>query len=837
MFKKIAIKTGVLTTVFILAVIVSSYVTNRGNTDMSADMGGATLPRISFMTEGYEVNSLPGYKSDMTLTSMRDTLTPVTNNQLDMNLTKYDNQIQKIYWQVYTLNGKKCIQEGTIKDVQDTVTLNFRNTNILKEERILKVTLYLDNQKIYFYTRIRNSADCNYKASLDFANDFHNAALENQGDRVESYLETDSSADSSTYQEVTLASTQSQVTWGLLAPQVSGNVYWEIKECNENYTSLVLKYQVKCAGDTEYADRLYSVKEFFRVRTGDDGQQYLLDYDRTMSQRFDGKTTALNQNGVLLGIAPTNLEYETNTDGTIVAFVEDNQLWHYDKKADEMSLVFGFADAENMDARTLCDLHDIRLISVDDKGNTAFTVVGYMNRGVHEGQVGVAVYYFDAEKNSVTEKAFVPSEDGYYLMKEDLGKFVYYSNADEDLYVMIDGTLYLVNLKDNTREVLVKDLEEGQYQVSTDGHLLAYQSEGGRLNESQKIIVLNLKTGKSFDITSEGDEYIKPIGFIRNDFAYGTLRGNDAGTNISGQNVYPMYKVDIITQKQEIAKTYEVQDFYILDGYVADNMMTLNRMNRNENTYISTTADYITNNQEKEESNITVDTYSDDLRGTLARLTYEDGIKDSKAKVLKPKQVLFDQPLVVSFDTPKVKNQYYVYALGKLQGVYEKASYAIQEAEKIKGVVISSSQEYVWESGNTPDIYEVDDMDEFRAGEGESTLAACLNRILQLEGAGNMDASAELENGKSPAEILTEATGGEGFDLTGCTPEEIRYTISHETPVIAMFSAEHAVLVIGYTDEKYAYLDPADGERHSATPDEMNSLVSGSGNVFIGYVK
>ena len=42
MFKKIAIKTGVLTTVFILAVIVSSYVTNRGNTDMSADMGGAT---------------------------------------------------------------------------------------------------------------------------------------------------------------------------------------------------------------------------------------------------------------------------------------------------------------------------------------------------------------------------------------------------------------------------------------------------------------------------------------------------------------------------------------------------------------------------------------------------------------------------------------------------------------------------------------------------------------------------------------------------------------------------------------------------------------------------
>ena len=90
---------------------------------------------------------------------------------------------------------------------------------------------------------------------------------------------------------------------------------------------------------------------------------------------------------------------------------------------------------------------------------------------------------------------------------------------------------------------------------------------------------------------------------------------------------------------------------------------------------------------------------------------------------------------------------------------------------------------------------------------------------------------------KSPAEILTEATGGEGFDLTGCTPEEIQYTISHETPVVAMLSADHAVLVIGYTSEKYAYIDPADGERHSATPEEMAQMVSGSGNVFFGYVK
>ena len=35
---------GILTAVFIVAVIIFSYVTNKGNDNMTADMGAATLP-------------------------------------------------------------------------------------------------------------------------------------------------------------------------------------------------------------------------------------------------------------------------------------------------------------------------------------------------------------------------------------------------------------------------------------------------------------------------------------------------------------------------------------------------------------------------------------------------------------------------------------------------------------------------------------------------------------------------------------------------------------------------------------------------------------------------
>ena len=836
MIKKIAVRASVLTAVFIMAVIVFSYLTNRGNTDMSADMDGATLPRISFVTEGYEINSIPGYKNDMEIPSMRDTLTPVENREIELHLEKYDTQVQKMTWQVFTLDGEKCLQQETLKEIGDVETLKLKGDGILDEERVLKVTLHLENEDVYYYTRIRNQEGCNYKTCLDFANTFHERAMKKeQTDELEPYLETTSDGAVSTYQTVTIHSDLNHVVWGELRPQVAGDVLWEVKECNETYTSILLTYRVRCAGVSDNPEALYTVKEFFRVRVVGD-KQYLMDYNRTMTQNFDGTTKALGSKGILLGIAPVDLEYQINSEGTIVSFVQNNELWNYDKDADEMSLVFSFADAENVDIRNFYDRHEIHIVSVDQVGNTTFTVSGYMNRGTHEGETGVAVYYFDSEKNSVAEKAFVPSSKGYYVMKEELGKYVYYSNKSEMLYVMMDGTLYSVDMEEDTREVLVRGLENGQYTASQDGHLLAYQGIGGKVNESEKITVLNLQTGDSFEIDAENGEYLKPVGFIKDDFAYGTLKSEDGGQTLAGQSVYPMYKLQIINQKQEIVKTYEVADVYLLDGYINDNMLQLNRVAKNGNIYMAITPDYITNNEEQAESNIKLESYTEDTRQKVMRLTYEDGIKDSNAKLLKPKQVLFDKSMTIRFDESTMDGKYYVYALGELQGVYERASYAVIKANEVNGVAVSSRQAYVWERGNWPSVYEVENMTEFQMEEGETAMAACLQQMLQKEGK-TADVVKELNAGKSPETILSMYIGGEGLDLTGCTTEEILYTISRETPVIAMFENGHTVLVIGYNKTNIAYLDPADGKRYSVTFAEMESKVGASGNTFIGYVK
>ncbi len=76
-------------------------------------------------------------------------------------------------------------------------------------------------------------------------------------------------------------------------------------------------------------------REFFRVRYDSDAKRgYLLDYDRTMEQIFDRDQKVLSEKGIILGIAG-NLSYKNDKDGSIVSFVQANELWNYNKETDE----------------------------------------------------------------------------------------------------------------------------------------------------------------------------------------------------------------------------------------------------------------------------------------------------------------------------------------------------------------------------------------------------------------------------------------------------------------------------------------------------------------------
>ena len=664
----------------------------------------------------------------------------------------------------------------------------------------------MDDRKISYYTRIERSDNINAADCLAYAVDFHTNALDGtNAEEMELRLEPNEESDNSTYQTVNIHSDITHIQWGDLEPQVTSDVEWSIKESNTVYTSILAKYQVSCIGDNEETG-VYNVKEFFRIREMGD-TIYLLDYNRDLQKVFTGSPDTIDEKGVLLGIASDDLQYETNEDETIVAFVQERDLWLYSRESGELYQVFSFSDAEGSDERSRNDQHAVRIISMDNSGNLAFAVYGYMNRGTHEGEVGVGIYYFSVPDNVIEEKAFIPSTKSFAIAEDELGKMVYYNHSEKMLYVLAEGTLYQIDLDRNEQETLAENLTEDQYTVSDDGRLMAYQTD----DSASVIQVMNLESGDSYEVSAEDGETLRPLGFIHSDFVCGRMRSEDAGQTVSGEEITPMYAVEILNSKNEKVAEYSFTDsgIYTTDILIDGNLLTLNRVEKRDSVYSTAEQEYITNNEERKETTVSLETYSTDRMQRQLRLTFADAAENTDVAVMKPHQLTTGEPLTITLSGTDTTEKFYVYGMGELVAVYDKAAYAIQRAEQVSGVVISSAQAYVWERGNRDLAYSTD-AEAFQKEGEETSLQAC--------------------------ERYMEQYGAHRVDLTGCRLDQVLYVINKGRPVIAVIDGDHAVLLTGYTTSDITYIDPDNGQESTVSVSDMEELTDQGGNTFIGYI-
>lgn len=807
--KKRLMRAGILTVIFIVAIFYFEYMTSKGNGNMTADLGTATLPRLYFSVEGYWLNPMNGYTREMDIASVRDAVTPVNGSQLAMNMEAGEAEVTSADYSVYTLDGEIELYTNHVSAAEQMM-LTF-DEGILSQERVMKVTLHSSAGDIYYYTRLVTPGDFNLTPCLDYVYNFHENALakrENTG--VGAALEPNDEGDNSTFSHVTIHSNYNQVTWGDLKPQVMGRENWKILETNIAYTSILLEYDVSCTGEENETD-LYTVKEFFRVRMAE-GTMYLLNYDRRMEQIFDGSRQVLDEKGLLLGVVSGDIPYEVNSEGNIAAFVQANELWNYNRDKQELSLIFSFRDAENTDSRSKVSDHSIRILDMDDQGNMVFAVFGYMNRGAHEGQVGANIFYYDMESGSIEEKVFIPSNRSAAIAEEELGEMVYYSLKRDYLYIMAGGTFYEVDVDKNWEEPVVSGLEEGQFAMSESGRWVAYGA-GDSGESSGTVRVRDLDTDDEYRVEAVEGESIIPLGFVGSDFVCGRARQSELGETISGGNIFPMYLVEIRSAENKLIKTYDPGAEYVLGARVSDGMITLSRVSKNGGVYADADADYIISSEEKEENNITLESYVTDLKKTQRRLTFADGIQDTEAKLLNPKQELDRDPALPEFEDTPQEHGYCVYGLGRLQGIYKEAGEAIQSADETSGVVIAPGGQYVWERGNRYLAYQITGQDE-------------LFDVIR----------SGLREGKPPMEIVNGISEDKGMELTGCSADQISYLINQGTPVIGVRAGEPALILVGYDEYRVIYIDMSDEKIRTMPKEQMDSIMLSGGNEYVGYV-
>lgn len=667
MSKKV-IKPIVLIVVFIAALITFCITTNKGNKDMTTKQADATLPVMSFNLDKIKINTLHGYTTEMDPTKMRDCVIPISDDRkLSLSISTYGMAVDRISYKIRSMDGKRLVADDEISSFSNkdnTIQADVSMPNVMDEntEYLLVFTITSGQDNVYYYSRIMQTDGKAAAKVVEFAKKFHDETfIKDDKSFFTTYMET-TTGDRNTLAHVDLTSTVSQITWGSMAAAQYTNPVIALKEINDSYDVVTIDYVMSCVdgkGETEY----YNVREYFRLRQTE-SRMYVLNYERTANQIFNSENSFISDSGsVMLGIRSSEAEYRANEAGSVICFVQDGDLYSYDINNGMIIKVFSFRDAEGIDERENWNHHDIKIVSVDEAGSIDFVVYGYMNRGTHEGEVGTGVYHYDGLAHTIDEEAFIPSKTSYEVLKAEMGKMLYLNEKNE-FYLMMDDSLYRINLGSMSVKKVVEGLATGSYCASESNRYFAWVDSANQYS-SNTIKVMDLKSGKTFEVKKGDDQYLRPLGFIGEDFIYGQANAADVVSDAAGNTTFPMNGLIIFdTSDQSELKTYTPSGGYVekisVDGYT----VTIDLIAQNNGVYAEIGQDTIMNREADSKQKIALDTSQSDTKLTVSAISIAGGKKPDKLKQLTAQMTInsHDTTVDLKFDDNTV--HFYVYAKG-----------------------------------------------------------------------------------------------------------------------------------------------------------------------------
>ena len=838
--QKSAVKAAVLSIIFVVSVMIFGMLTNHVNEDLTTEMPEATLPVISLFSGETEINELYGYKKEMNAAYMRDTITPVDDSRrLPIQIRTYQKKIDGISYEIRSLNGERLIANADVTDYEEkagSIKAELEIQNLLQEgeEYLLLIKLACGDENISYYTRIMEPIGCHVEECLAFVKEINEKTFnEETSGTLATYMEKPT-GDNTTLQFVSLNSSLKQMAWANFKGEPITTPVPSVKEITDTYNVIVLEYVVASIGENGESE-YFNVEEYYRVRYTSN-RIYLLNFERTMNEIFRGENAEFYENYIQLGIRSKDVEYQANEAGNIVTFVQEGELWCYNETENNLAKVFSFRGYEGIDSRENNGEHEIKVVSIDEVGSVDYIVYGYMNRGIHEGEVGISVYHYDSLANTNEELVFLPSNKSYEIMKSELGQLMYV-NEGGVLYIMVDGSVYGIDL--NTLEIreLVKGLQDGKYAMSESNGLFAWVDED---TGSDTIHVMNFTNEKITDITESGEKYVKPLGFMQEDFVYGVANVSDVFEDAAGNVTVPMYQikiVDVSGKEQEILKVYEKEGYFVSSIEIEDYTMHLNRIRYNGTAYVEADRDMIMNREGDSLKVVDVHTSSSEIKQTQVQLSLANQVSEKQPRLLTPKETILEDDRTVALNNNNDTERYYVYVKGDVIATSESVTEAIKVANEKMGVVISDSQQYVWkrsrkaQQGVLPDI--VVGMEDANAG----SIAQCINAMLEKEGI-NISVSALIAGGESPKNILKNTMkDARILDLTGCSIEEVLYYVSCGNPVFAMIGSSDAVLLVGYDANNVIVFNPVENTTGRQSISDAGEVFADAGNVFFTYLE
>lgn len=805
----------VLLVVFILGVAGTAFLMNNETTDDRSDMNDAVLPEVMVQFGDVLTNRMYGYRQPMEADFVRDSVTPLdTTKKLTLVVNPYDTKVRNLSYEIRTSDGSKVMENRTIKSL-DTGSDGYLRTEIeissgllMNQEYSLQITLSTNHGDAYYYTRVVSRSATYTEQYAKFADDFVQMSLDKtQADNLAAYLETSDSASSRNFAGLNINSPLADISWGNLNPQLSKAGIPVIKDINETTASISIEYEISAQnenGNTEY----YLVTDFYRMRY-DETRIRLLDFKRSASEVFDPSLSVISNSGLLLGVRSKDVDYLTNEDGSVTAFTQNGDIWSYVPDTGKFVEIFTFRRDTESDFRDARVEHDIKLLSVENNGDVDFMVYGYMNRGAHEGYSGVGIYHYNNDQGAIEEQVFIPCTESFEFLQEDLGTLSYVNQSGQ-LFIMIAGNLYQINIDENTYEVLADHIDSDDFGVSVTNAHAAWKSESG--DYAGQIEFIDFDTMERRRIVPEASQKLDLLGFMNEDLIYGIVLDGDTLPNATG------YMIDGITTFRiegfdgTVKKEYHQDGLYVAGVTVGTTLMEFTLVQKSGDIYKGVKKDNIMNNSTAATDKTSVEQTSSSRQGVIVRLTSEDSPSSEEPLILYAKVRNAGEKVVdIQVDKSSVEEVYYVYAGGGLDSVWTDPAKAVQRADKQTGVVLNRAQQYVWERGNM-----------------KTQITLNTTDIPEIIRTASLDVQ-NLQNGLGDSAKV--------IDLTGCSLENVLYEVSAQRAVIARTGSDSSVVIVGYDQYNTYLLDPSTGEVKPYGMNDSTALFKNAGNMFITYLE
>ena len=822
------IQISVFGILFLISLFIWNYMLVGRNNKGVTETSQATIPLLTVSADGKNINQLHGYQGSVDASLIRDSITPIYENEVKVMLTYAKSDVSVVSYKIYDTDNKTILGNGdtAFHKVKGKKTANIKIKERLENGKtyLMELSVKQNDKTIRYFTRVIYGTSFHLKECLDFAQKFHDAALtEGNTEFISQYLETAEGTTSNNLANVDLKSTQEAVSYATLKPQVESVYPATVKEISENVTSLELRY-ILSAENTDGTKQYYQATEYFRVRYAKD-RMYLLNYERNMEAYMRYDTIDRSNNRILLGIGSSQKQLISKNGGKKAAFVVQDELWYYDYQKSNMHKVFSFEGEDYRDSRNNYQKHAIQIMKMKNNGDIAFLVYGYMNRGKHEGENGISVYQYTASDQKIEELGFIPTQIQYDMMKNDIKKGAFLSGSGQ-FYFYLDGAVYQVDLDSGKSKILAKNITDDMTVISENGMLALNQSKN-------KMKVVDLSTQKTEVITCKDDQVLRPIGFIEKDFIYGVGNKKEVVRNKDGSYMYPLTNVYIRNNK--IVKEYGEDGTYITNTSVDGTTIALTHSKKSGNGYKKINVSYI-RYKDKQESKAVLEYGYTGTRLNQLYLAFPDDVYiQTRPNYLSTNVEEQEDEIKIKFAVNDNKyRDAFVYTGGKLSGIYSNLKEAIKVAKQGGGVVVNYHQMYLWEKGVAQNYGKGSNIPMIKAKNKDETDIACILMMARSEGIKISYDKIKKMSG-STYDKLFKVFNKRAVNYSDCSMDDLVYAISKGRSFVAQRKNGTYVLVMSYNQTDLRYYDPTNGKSVKANRKKLESEFKQAGSIYYGY--